>query len=143
MIADVERTMNDLRKDSRRFDIQQKACIICGNLKPLPTKKCHKCSSIDFHALYCDAGSRVCDFIDGLESAGAWPLSRRRKDSAANFLSGMKSALPQAHHNCLERLGCPLIKQSKSLERRLESTMKEASKVNFKPQRLESAVQEI
>lgn len=133
MISDVERTMNDLRKDSRRFNIQQKACINCGKLKPLPTKKCHKCDEIEFYALYCDPGSRICDFIDSLESAGAWPLSRRRKDSAAKFLSRMKSALSQVHHNCLEGMECPLIKQSESLERRLESTMKEASQVNFKP----------
>ena len=140
MISEVETAMNDLRKDSRRFDMLQKESTEYGNLKPLPTKKCHRCSKTDFYTLYCDAGSRLCDFIDSLESAGAWPLSRQRKNSAAKFLSIMKSALPQAHHSCLERVACPLLKRSELLERRLESTLKQSSNVDFKSHRFESLV---
>ena len=52
----------------------------------------------------------------------------------------MKAALPQTHHDCLEKLKCPLIKQSESLKVRLEFTMRQAPKVNFKPYRFENPV---
>lgn len=125
--------MNDLRQGTRRFEVQRKACAGCGGLKPLEAQKCRKCSSTDFLALYCDSGARICDFINALDSAGAWPLSGQRQDSAANLLSRLKSILPQARYNCLGGVECLLIVQSGLLEKRLENTVEEASKIEFQP----------
>ena len=140
IIAEVKKTMNDLRKNSQRFNMDQKECTHCKNLKSLSTKKCHQYFNIEFYTLYCDADFKLCDFIDDLEFAGAWPLSRRRKNSATKFLFVIKSALSQAYHHFFKGIECPLIKRLELLKRLLESTLKQSYSVDFKFYRFESLV---
>lgn len=140
MTAELEASIDELRGDPRRFEIDRKACVGCGTPKPLETKKCRKCSSETFQPLYCDAGSRVCDFIGALETAGTWPLSGHARQSASGLLSRLKLSLVHASHRCDGQVICPLISRSKLLVGRLESLLESVSFVDYMPSRFEGAM---
>jgi len=90
--------------------------------------------------LYCDASARVLEFIKGLTTAGAWPLSIQRNDSATHFLSKLKMVLPQPHHSCEGDLACPLILSSQLLKGQLDDMLVLDSKIPFRPARFDSAL---
>lgn len=69
MTGEVEEAINELRYDQQGFETGGKLCTSCKRYKPPPTKKCHSCRKDEFVPLYCNAASRVCDFLGVLSSA--------------------------------------------------------------------------
>lgn len=138
MISEVENTIQDLRTIPGRFQMQRKACVKCGNLRE--KRRCRHCSTSKYYPLLCDPHVRVCDFIGYLESNAAWPLSKRRHDSAVMFLETIKSALPRDHPRCSKKAYCPLVERSELLESCLELMINGHRNVDFSPPRFEKPI---
>ena len=116
MMGEVEEAIDELRRDQQEFETGGKLCTVCRRYKPPPTKKCHNCRNDEFLPLYCDAGSRVCEFLEVLSSANVWPLSRQMEDSAVGFQSKLESIKSRLNHNCDGYNRCPLSQTAKTLK---------------------------
>jgi len=116
MMGEAEEAIDGLRHDQQEFETGGKLCTACKRYKPPPTKKCHNCRNDEFLPLYCDAGSRVCEFLGVLSSANVWPLSRQMEDSAVAFQSKLESIQSRLHHNYNGYNRCPLSQAAKTLK---------------------------
>ena len=115
MMGEVEEAINELRRDVQEFETGGKLCTVCRCYKPPPTKKCHKCRNDEFLPINCDAGSRVCEFLEALSAAKVWPISRQMEDSALAFQDKMKSIKSRLDHTCNGYNRCPLVQAAKAL----------------------------
>ena len=126
MMWEVEQTINELCRDKERFETGGKLCTVCRRYKPPPTKKCHKCQNNEFFPVYCDAGSRVCEFLVLLVSANVWPLSGQMEDSAIAFQIRSKSVKSKLKHKCDGFDRCPLSQAANTLEDKVRTSMTES-----------------
>ena len=108
MMGEIEGAIDELRRDEQNFETGGKLCTICRLYKPPPTKECHSCRNDKFLPIYCDAGSRVCEFLEVLSSANVWPLSRRMEDSAVALQDRLESIPSRLNHDCEGYNRCPL-----------------------------------
>ena len=116
MMGEVEKAIDELRREQQEFETGGKLCIICRRYKPPPTKKCHNCRNDKFLPLYCDAGSRVCEFLEVLSSVNMWPLSRQMEDSAVAFQGKAESIPSRLNHTCDGYNRCPLSQAAETLK---------------------------
>ena len=123
MIREVEEAIDELRYDQQEFETEGKKCTVCKRYKPPPTKRCHNCRNDEFLPLYCDAGSRVGEFLGVLSSANVWPLSRQMEDSAVAFQSRLKPMQSRLDHRCNGSNQCPLSQAAKTLKDKVGSVM--------------------
>lgn len=123
MMWEVESTIDELRDDEQEFEKGGKLCSVCRRYKPPPTKKCHPCRNTEFLPLYCDAGSRVCDFLEVLSSANVWPLSRQMEGSPVAFDTKLASVKSRLDHYCDGYDRCPLSQAAKTLKGKGERFM--------------------
>ena len=132
MIWEVESTIDDLRQDHQEFEKAGKLCTICRRYKPPPTKKCHPCRNTEFFPLYCDAGSRVCDFLTLLSSADVWPFSRQIEDSPVAFLRKLEGVKSRLDHDCHGSHRCPLSQAAKTLKEKVGRFMTQSQGLDLR-----------
>ena len=132
MMGEVEGAIDELRHDQQEFETGGKLCTVCKRYKPPPTKRCHNCRNDEFLPLYCDAGSRVCEFLGVLNSANVWPLSRQMEDSAVAFQSKLESIQPRLDHRCHGYNRCPLSQAAKTLKDKVGSVMNQSEGLDLR-----------
>jgi len=131
-MGEVEEAINELRHDQQEFETGGKLCTVCKRYKPPPTKKCHNCRNDEFLPLYCDVGSRVCEFLEVLSSANVWPLSQQMEDSAAAFQSRLESIQSRLDHRCNGYNRCPLSQAAKRLKHKVGSVMTQSAGLDLR-----------
>ena len=117
-MGQVEEAINELCNDEQEFETGGKLCTVCKRYKPPPTKKCHTCRNDEFIPIYCDTGSRICNFLEVLSAANVWPLSRQVEGSAVALQSKLESVRSRLNHVCHGYNRCPLSQAVKTLKDR-------------------------
>lgn len=104
----VEHVIDEVgANDVRHVGKRDKICSHCFQHKPLETKKCGYCGSINFYDYLCTKEVRLSLFKEWLQSQGYWPLSRLNKRSCRSFVGG-KPSLADSRTLCGFDDSCPL-----------------------------------
>ena len=131
-MGEVEEVIDELRRDEQNFETGGKLCTICRRYKPPPTKKCHSCRNDEFLPIYCDAESRVCEFLEALSSAKVWPLSRQMDDSAVAFQRKLEPLPSRLDHDCNGYNRCPLPQVAKALKDKVGGFMAQSEGLDLR-----------
>ena len=120
MMGEVEKAFEDLCHDPQEYGTSSKLCIKCRRHIPLPTKKCYTCRTNNFLPQYCNAGTRLHEFLRALTTAKMWPLSWQMEGSAVRFLAKVVSIRSCFWHTCDGGGLCPLEAMIRTLEGRVD-----------------------
>ena len=126
VISMVEYALDTLRVDTDgRYRTPKQICPICQKPKPPAAKRCQKCSYDDLDPVYCDADSRIREFLHGLGSRGIWPLSRNIESSASELMKKVDALVLWAHcdHDCTANDTCPLVAAVCDMRNRAKASM--------------------